>query len=460
MKVLTLRYSRSFPVSAVRRATWVLWIAATIVSCGRAEEPVQGADVHVVDLATPTRRTITDEIESFGSVAVRRKTNVTAAVDGIVRALPVDEGDRVAEGDTVAELENVQLEIRYGQALSEIESAESGVLLAEARLSKARENVRRELIGVDRWEIERLVTEFDLEHLRARIERAERLREVGGTTDEELRELQAQQVRMRGDYEALLKDIEIQSLSLSDEAIIRAGRAVPETEEGRIDLLERLNTETEAAQLAVARSRLEAARAELESVELLLEELVVAAPRTGTIATRQVDIGERVQEGSAVVSVFEETPIHALLPVRESETGLVHPGQASEIVVPAVSGESLRGEVERVSATVDSRSGSAAVRVVVENSEGALKPGMFVEGTIIYGGEREALVIPVSSLLRRDGQTASLFLVRGGRALRREIQVGEERHDGTIEVTGGLEEGELLIDSPSPLIREGDRVRE
>lgn len=446
--------------SGLLHAACILWAVSTALACAREQPSVQDNAVHAVTLVEPKLRTISDKIETFGSIAVRRKTDVTAAVDGIVRSRPFEEGERIASGAVVVELDNVQLRVRHRQAQSEIESAESSVLLAEARLAEARENVRRELIGVDRREIERDTKEFELERLSDRIEREKRLNEVGGATDEELRELHDQQVRMQGDYEALLKEIEIQSLAFSAEAISRKGYPVPRTETERIELLQTLSTQTEAAQLAVARSSLDSARAELDSVELLLDELVVTAPRRGTIGARHVEVGERVQEGGAVVSIFEEDPIHALLPVRESETGLIAVGQRSDIVVPAVSDEYLRGEVDRISPTVDPQSGSVAVRVVVENSEGTLKPGMFVEGSIGYGRERQALVVPVSSLVGSDGRSASVFVVRGGRALRREIAIGEERNDRTVEVEDGLTENELLIDTPSPLIREGDRVQQ
>ncbi len=442
----------------------IAWLAAVVftalAACGRESQTVEQEAAHTVDVVRPAVVTVSDTVESFGSIVIRRKTDVTAEVDGVVASLPVEEGDRVSSGSHVAELENVQLDVRHRQAVSDIERAESSVELAEARLAKARENVLRELMSLELREIEQEIREFDLDHGSERIEHARQLKDVGGVTAEELRELEAEQVRMRGAYEAFLKETAIQSVALSDRAILDAGLSLPASREERIDVLQRLNTQIEAAEAAVSRSALESARAELDSVELLLEELTITAPAGGLIGARHVEVGERLREGEPVVSIFEEAPIHALLPVRESEAGRLSPGQYAEIVVPALDDIRLGGAVERVSPTVDPRSGSASVRVVLGNSDGKLRPGMFVHGSIVYGSDRRVPVVPLSSLVRRDGSRASIFLIRSERAYLSEVQVGMERPDQTIEVTDGLSGEELIIDTPSPLIREGDYVHE
>ncbi len=447
---------------ACTRSRWTLAAAAVVLLavCDAQEPAGEERRSHRVEIVEPVRRTIVDRVESFGSIAVRDKADVTAAVDGTVRELPFDEGDAVAAGDTVGVLENVQLEVRRRQAESEVASAVSAVALAEARRDEAREDVEREILALERREVERRVTEFELDYLDDRIGDTERLHRVGGATERELRELHARRVRVRGEYDVLLKAIEIESFSLSDEAIEAAGLAVPDDDEQRVRLLQQLNTATEAAELAVAESALESARAELDSVELLLEELTVSAPIGGTVAARHVDVGERVDDGAPIVSIFASDPVHAALPVRESEGGVLSRGLDARVVVPAVSSENRRGEVERIGPMVDRRSGSVSVRILLDNSDGTLRPGMFVRGEIIYGDEREAIAVPESALTDRDGSTGTLFFVRGGRAFRRKVEIGEELADGRFEISDGLAEGELVIDSPSPLIQEGDQVHE
>lgn len=446
--------------AGTRRLTVAAALAATIAACG-ANAGIEGeVRSHRVDIVRAEQRTIVERIESFGSIAIRGKADVTAAVDGTVRELPFGEGDAVAAGETVAVLENVQLEVRRRQVESEIASAESAVALAEARYDEAAEDVLRRILSLDRREVQRRVAEFDLDYLDERIERTERLRRVGGAAQEELQELYARRVRLRGEYEALLKEIEIESLSLTDDAIAAAGLPVPDDDSQRIAVLQRLNTAIEAAELDVAGSTLESARAEADSVELLIDELTVRAPLGGTVGARHVEVGERVDAGAPVVSILELHPIHALLPVRESEVGLLARGLDARVVVPAATNAVREGAIERIAPIVDARSGNVSVRILLDNADAALRPGMFVRGEIEHGGEREAVAIPGSTLVDRDSSSATLLFVRGGRALKREIELGEELSDGWVEVTEGLTAAELVIDSPSPLIREGDRVYE
>lgn len=442
----------------------IRWVPATLLlimtSCTAQQEPVPRVSEHRSELVEPAARTIRSTIESFGSLVIRGKADITAAVDGRVHAMPAREGEFVESGQVVAVLENIQLQIRLRQAESDVARARSGVLLQEARVSEAQEGIERRLLGIEQSEIEQEMVEFEQSFLAESIANAQELEEVGGTSSEELRSLHAERIRLEGEHATLSKQIELQALGLSDATILEAGESVPHTRRDRVDVLARLNTRTEQAELDVARSALESARAEQESAALLLEELMLRAPRDGIVARLHVQDGERVNIGDPVISMFANDLIHALLPVRESEADLLAPGLPAEITVPSLDGERFFGEVERISPTVDPHSGSVASRVLLENNDGALSPGMFVRGQIEIGEPREALAVPPTAVVERGDSGGTVMVVRNRLAMRRPVEFGVELEDGWVEIVSGLSGEELLVDSPSPLIREGDRIVE
>ena len=108
---------------------------------------------------------------------------------------------------------------------------------------------------------------------------------------------------------------------------------------------------------------------------------------------------------------------------------------------------------------VDEQTRSAKVRISVANRGARLKAGMFAQGEIRTGAERQAVVVPTAAVHRddRSSKDARVFVVDGGRAKERAVRIGSER-DGSLEVTGGLKNGDLLITEQSIEVAEGVRV--
>jgi RND family efflux transporter MFP subunit len=108
---------------------------------------------------------------------------------------------------------------------------------------------------------------------------------------------------------------------------------------------------------------------------------------------------------------------------------------------------------------VDAETRSAKVRIRVSNSANKLKSGMFVEGEIETGSNAQAIVIPAGAVYRDDRSSKSsyVFVVRQGKALRREVRIGHER-DGKLEITEGLQSGDEVIAEQSIQIAEGVRI--
>ena len=120
----------------------------------------------------------------------------------------------------------------------------------------------------------------------------------------------------------------------------------------------------------------------------------------------------------------------------------------------------FEGRIVDISPAVDSQTRAIAMRIQVDNSSGKLKAGMFAQGEIITGVEENAIVIPAAAVYRAgtSGEGAYVFVVNGGSASRREIQIASET--GTsIVVADGLAPGDLLVTEQSIELADGIRVQ-
>ena len=433
-------------------------LLALVVSCGNgkpsAQEPAGLAKVRTV---TVREENAAEEISSFGSISFQKKADVIALVDGTVAELAVAEGDGVRQGALLARLENIQLDLRRQQARSTANSARSELELAQARLWEGQLQVEARIAAVQRAEIELGARRRELEELARSLKNKEQLLSVGGTTEEAMASVRLSYASARTAVELLQKDLEIRQIGLRDQDILSRGLAVPREEAARRRILVQIGTLTLAAERDVARSRAEAAEAELGSVEQLLAELEVRAPLSGIVGARYVEVGEHAAADAKLFTLISTGDVYAVFPVPESEARRVQVGAAVEVSVDALGGAVFRGTVALVSPVIDPQAGTVTVKAVLADPSLQMKPGMFARITLLPGAGRTVTVVPSSAIAQRQGVSARVFTVVNRRVFLKEAVLGAEVPGGWV-VEEGLAPGERLVDSPSLLLKEGEEI--
>ncbi len=213
------------------------------------------------------------------------------------------------------------------------------------------------------------------------------------------------------------------------------------------------------AQVALTDAQLAQTEAVLEVARKRLRDTVIHAPVAGEIQRKFINTGAYVEAPTAVFTLVDNSRLELESPVPASELASIRPGQKLTFSVVSYPGEVFEGRVVEINPAVDEQTRSAKVRMSVANRGTRLKAGMFAQGEIRTGAERQAVVVPTAAVHRddRSSKDARVFVVDGGRAKERAVRIGSER-DGSLEVTGGLKNGDLLITEQSIEVAEGVRV--
>lgn len=433
------------------------FLAVLLFSCGArpAPEPAEFAlRVKTLVLMEEKRDS---EIRSFGAISFKSKADLSAAVEGTLVAFPFKEGGVVRKGQRVALLKNVQLDMRRRQALASIESAKSALLIAEARLWEGKLQIESRLKSIEKAEVELEQKKLELEETERNLQNKEKLLSVGGITEESIKSLRLQEAAAKASCVSSEKDIEIMRIGLRDEDLLSRGMALPRNEAERFRAFVELNTETLRAEVEAARSRLEAAEMELESVDQLIGELSITAPDDGIVGARYVELGERVQVNAKIATLIQTTSLYAVFPLREEEASRVVEGMPVEVVLDAFPDRTYTARIEIVSPTIDPQSGSVSVKAALENPGLKLRPGMFARVRVKIGAPKTVIRIPETAIAQKSGQNAKVFTVVLGKVFAKDIDLGLSE-DGFYIVESGLKAGDVVIDSPSPLLREGEVV--
>ena len=132
----------------------------------------------------------------------------------------------------------------------------------------------------------------------------------------------------------------------------------------------------------------------------------------------------------------------------------MRPGQAAQLTVSNLPGRLFAGTVARIAGALDPASRTMLVELHVPNADNALLPGMYAQVVLSSSRTAAPLLIPSDALiLRADG--VQVAVVRPDRRVHlQKIEVARD-YGARLEVSSGLQEGEMIIANPGEIAREG-----
>ncbi|MDZ7780731.1 MAG: efflux RND transporter periplasmic adaptor subunit [Gemmatimonadota bacterium] len=201
------------------------------------------------------------------------------------------------------------------------------------------------------------------------------------------------------------------------------------------------------------------AEADLGLARLRVENASMRAPFTGTVTHRNVDRGQQVNTSEPAFSLAALDRLEAVVSIPEREIGRVAVGQTVRILLQEGAAPVTSGVVERIRPVVDATSGTVQVTVTVPAASTGvrLRPGQFVNVDLVTETLADRITLPRTSVLV-DGAAPRVFLVRGGEAEEREVELGYSRGD-RVEIRSGVEPGDTVVVVGQDNLREGAAVR-
>ncbi|GJL82204.1 MAG: hypothetical protein DHS20C01_18380 [marine bacterium B5-7] len=175
------------------------------------------------------------------------------------------------------------------------------------------------------------------------------------------------------------------------------------------------NQLAKAAHVEVTRAQMSRAVATVETARIQLGYSdVIAAWQGGqdtrVVAERFVDEGDTVSANAPLLRIVELDPINAVVFVTEADYGLLRPGQRVDLKTDAFKDSVFKGEISRISPVFIEDTRQARVEITLDNKDLKLKPGMFARVSIMLERFEDAVILPATSLVVRDG-SSGVFVV-------------------------------------------------
>jgi RND family efflux transporter MFP subunit len=216
------------------------------------------------------------------------------------------------------------------------------------------------------------------------------------------------------------------------------------------------------AQFEVAAAQVTKAESSLETTRIRLGYTLVTAGWSGgddrrVVAERYVDEGQTVAANAPLLLIVELDPIVGVVFVTERDYARLEPGQLVALTTDAFTGEVFAGRIARIAPVFSKSSRQARIEMTIDNPGNRLKPGMFIQATVVLDRVPEATIVPEQALTIRDDKSGVFIVSDDGRsAIWREVRVGIREGD-RVQVEGAglagrvVTLGQQLINDGSPI---------
>lgn len=214
------------------------------------------------------------------------------------------------------------------------------------------------------------------------------------------------------------------------------------------------------AQLALAAAATQAARVRLAQTELL-------APAEARVLSRQVEPGQIVQPGRALLTLALNGPLQLVAPVDERYLQQLQPGLAASVLADAYPQKRFAAQVLSISPLVDAQRGAIEVKLSVAQPPAFLREDMTLSVEVETGRRDKVLALPLGALRNAtafaaagggaaDPGVGTVWLASEGRVQSRQVRLGL-RTLQAVEVIEGLVAGDTVLLGPAPA--PGSRVK-
>jgi membrane fusion protein (multidrug efflux system) len=221
-----------------------------------------------------------------------------------------------------------------------------------------------------------------------------------------------------------------------------------------------------SAELDSAQSKFRRLNAVVDQVRSSIAKKTLIAPFDGQLGIRQVNVGQMINAGQQVVPLTSLDPVFADFALPQQYLGQLTPGLEVHVTTDAIPSRVFNGKLTAINSMVDSSTRNITLQATLDNSDHALRPGMFAKAEVMLPEKHKALVVPGSAISyapfgdsvfviekKKDEKTG-----KESQVIRQQfVRVGEGRGD-LVAITQGLKAGETIVSTGVFKLRNGMSV--
>jgi HlyD family secretion protein len=397
------------------------------------------------------------QVSASGNVDLAVQQPVVFQVSGTVDSVPVQVGDTVKAGDTLAKLDTSVLEQAVAQAQLTVEQdqaqldnlvappLQADVQAAQADLASAQAAYQNLLAGQTPDQITQLSAtlvkaQIALQQAQQAYDQVAWRNDIGAST--EAANLQSATI----DFQSAKAAYDQATAPPTAADIASAKAAIVDAQDKLDTLLAGPNQASQRAdELTVQQAQLN-----LASAQANLAQAVLRAPISGTVLSVDVQVGQMVSSGTEAVTLGDLSTLQVVVDVAEVDVPRIAVGQPAQISVDALPNTTFKGAVERIDPSSTSVSGVVDYLTTIRFTSSDLsqiRPGMTAVATIVNKEVSSGWLVPQDAVHKGSQGNDYVVVVQSGKQTQVIVTTGPTQGEFIVVFSPELHTGEVVVGS-------------
>jgi HlyD family secretion protein len=460
-----------------RPSHWVMGlVAAGVLVAGTAmthtliNQGMRKDDISQLTVPVESK-SVTLRITASGKVVPIQSVNISPKNAGIVSRLNVEQGDKVKQGQIIAQMNSDDIQARIQQARAnlaqsqaqldqaragsrpeEIAQARARLAQSEAQLAAARAGNRPQEISQVQAQVE--AAQAKVNYTSEQVRRYRYLVEQGAERRQLLDQAVSEDNAAKASLRQVQRALSLQQSGSRSEDIAQRQAAVAEARAA----LQLAQSGSRPEEIAQRQAAVASAQAQLRSELVTLEDSIIRAPFDGIVTQKYANVGAFVTPttsasasasatSSSIVAVVKGLEILASVP--EADIGRIRQGQQVEIVSDAYPDEIFKGRVRLIAPEAVKEEGVTLfqVRVQLDTGEDKLRSGLNVDLTFLGDNVPNALIVPTVAIVTEKGNTGVLIPDAQNKPQFQSVVIGSQIKNQT-QIVEGIKAGDRIFLNP------------
>ena len=418
-----------------------------------------------VQTAVLARGTLSASIGATGTIQARQQASMGFSISGRVGTVDIQLGDTVNAGQVLAELDPAFYPQQVISAQADLINAQksldnlktSQTALAQAELDLANAKKALDAAQTDYDTALKNYNEGWLQECQDRVDQAyldwQEYRANNGSFAAMI-ELQRRWQAYQAALQELRKAQTYHNLGVGTSGGTEAAKRAMDIAKGKLDLAQAQYNDALATynrlKDGVPAQDLQAAQAQVDSAQAILNQVKITAPFSGTILSVNVAPGDMVSPGTVVVVIADLSEMHVDVPIAEVDYNRLAAGQSAQLVLDAIPDTTYHGQVTQLGLAASTSGGmvSYPIRVVVTDADKNMLPGMTVAVEIEVTHLENVLLVPNRAVRNVNGALV-VYLLQNGVQKPVTVELGPTDDTVSVVTKGDIQAGDVVVLNPS-----------
>ena len=332
---------------------------------------------------------------------------ISSKISAKVTKVVVENGQYVNEGDTIAVLDDQDIQNSIKTATAQLEVNEKQVNSAEQQLNSTQTSLEKLKINVD--------------DAQRNYDREKALFDAGAVSQSELDASEKALNTSKADYNSGQANIEISKASIES-----------------------------------AKASVEAQKVNIEKLQNDLNNVVIKAPISGVISEKNVNVGQIINQGAVLAKINDISYVFATIQVPQEKINDIKVGKPAEVTLED-NNTVHNGTLDSIDLSGDSTLRVFNCKIKIENSNKELLPGEYAKVNFSNTeNNNKVITIPVSSLAGSEGDYY-VFINDNGVASKVAVDIGDA-DENNVEIISGVKEGDEIICTNMSSLKDGCKI--